>query len=747
MELLSPAGNIQNAYSAFKAGADAIYIGGKSFSARAAANNFTNEEIKEIVFFAHSIGKKVYVTLNTIIFQDEFFVAVEFANFLYSIDIDGIIIQDLGLARYLHKTLPLLPLNASTQLNCHNIDEAKALMEIGFKRIVMAREADIATIKEVKDLGVEVEVFAHGALCVSYSGNCLMSSLIGDRSGNRGRCAQPCRMRYKLLEDKKEIDDNFMISTKDLMTLDYLDEFIALGVDSIKIEGRLKSNEYIYSVTKAYRHSLDKCLLPHDKESLYKTFTREFTKGYVLGENPFNLLNTESSSHKGEVIGKVVRINKNRVTIRLDKPLHRLDGIRFLSKEQFGLAVEKMFLNKEAVEEAKKGDYIELINIEKADRLLNLEVIKTKDYLLNKEIEEQLKNNIKVPVKGKFFAFANAPISLTLSFNGHTVTVKGNNALEAENNGTSKERILEQLNKSGEYPYYIEDLETKMNKCFIPISHLNDLKRKAYQELLDSFKNEKEVNPLPYVNEYFEHVEINKSISAFVENIEQLETVNNNGLRAYHNKGDIYHLENRISHHINDDKPYNVIHFPIIKNSDNYLIASEHTNIVNSYAIDAYYSLGFNEIILSTELDQSSINALIKDYANRHGTIPNVGMLIYGKVDMMIMRSCPIGTHYKNKNIHCNRCHHQKYELQDHIGEKYTLIGDSNCNVRVLCNKCLYLFDRFYEIKDMGVTNIYLLFTDEGEERMEEILDDFNNKKDSFNRFKYTRGHYNKRPE
>ena len=175
MELLSPAGNLLSAYSAFKGGADAVYIGGKRFSARASADNFSDDDIKEIIFFAHSIGKKVYVTLNTLLFQDEFNDAVEFAKFLYSLDVDGIIIQDLGLAYYLHKILPDLPLNASTQLNCHNVKQAKALIKIGFKRIVLAREANLDVIRTVKNLGVEVEVFGHGALCVSYYGNCFLS--------------------------------------------------------------------------------------------------------------------------------------------------------------------------------------------------------------------------------------------------------------------------------------------------------------------------------------------------------------------------------------------------------------------------------------------------------------------------------------------------------------------------------------------------------------------------------------------
>ena len=248
MELLSPAGNYLSALCAFNAGADAIYLGGKAFSARMSADNFDDEEMKKIIAYAHLLNKKVFVTMNTLIYQDEFNKAVKYAEFLHQNNVDGLIIQDLGLAFYLHQVYPNLILHASTQLNCHNIDQANALKKIGFKRIVLAREAPLSLIKEVKAIGLEVEVFIHGALCVSFSGNCLMSSFIGDRSGNRGRCAQPCRMKYSLMKENEEITSSYMISTKDLNTLQYIDELKKENVDSLKIEGRLKQLEYVYLV-------------------------------------------------------------------------------------------------------------------------------------------------------------------------------------------------------------------------------------------------------------------------------------------------------------------------------------------------------------------------------------------------------------------------------------------------------------------------------------------------------------------
>lgn len=753
MELLSPAGNLISAYSAFKGGADAIYIGGKQFSARASADNFSNDEIKEIVFFAHSIGKKVYVTLNTLLFQDEFFDAVAFAKFLYKINVDGVIIQDLGLANYLHKTLPDLPLNASTQLNCHNLEQAKALIKIGFKRIVLAREVNLETAKAIKNLGVEVEVFGHGALCVSYSGNCLLSSFIGGRSGNRGRCAQPCRMRYDLLEDGVKIsEDSFAISTKDLMTINFMDKFIGAGIDSLKIEGRLKSNEYIYAVSKAYRHAIDAVVENKtnkdksvDIENLIKIFNRQFTRGYILDESPFKVINSATSSHQGEVIGKVIRINKNRVSILLKSQLNRLDGIRFNGKEQIGLTVEKMFLNKESVEAANNGQVIEIIGVENADKLNNLEVIKTKDYALTKQIENELKQQLKVKVVGKFFAVPNAPIALTLSFNNKEIMVKGDVALVAEGSGTTEERIADQLKKSGDYPYTVELKECKLQKCFIPISAINDLRNKAFEALKNALITTNKIKDNGYKNSEV-LLDYPCKTNFFVENSRQQAVVTDNDYFAYSQHGDVFKNNTRVTSNCEFNKPYEVVHFVVENRNNNYLIASQYCSITNSYSLDAFYELGFKECVLSPELDFESTNALISDFKTRHNALPNVGFIVYGKLDMMIMRSCPIGTVYKNKDIHCGKCHKNKYELVDRIGEKYHVIGDANCNVRILNNHPIYLFDRLDELSEIGVTNIWFVLTDEGEEKTSEIIARFENNKSEFDRFNFTRGHYNKRP-
>lgn len=753
MELLSPAGNLLAAYSAFKGGADAVYIGGKQFSARASADNFTNDEIKEITFYAHSIGKKVYVTLNTLLFQDEFFAAVEFAKFLYSIQIDGIIIQDLGLANYLHKTMPDLPLNASTQLNCHNIRQAEALVKLGFKRIVLARETNLEFAKRVKNLGVEVEVFGHGALCVSYSGNCLLSSFIGDRSGNRGRCAQPCRMQYDLLENNKVISNSsFAISTKDLMTLDHLQDFVDLEIDSLKIEGRLKSNEYIYTVSKAYRHAIDAAIrnknnpnIDIDKNELIKIFNRQFTKGYVLNESPFQLLNTQTSSHQGEQIGKVIKAEKGRISIQLFDSLHRLDGIRFNSKEQFGLTVEKMFLKKEPVEQAFKNQTIEIIGIEHCERFLNVDVIKTKDWLLNKKIQDELSKDLKVKINGDFYSHLGQPISLTIYYQDKVIKVDGNEPEIASGLGTTSERIISQLSKTGSYPYSFEDINVDIDKCFIQISELNNIRNKALEMLVNSFKIINNIDEISYNSNLKEQNNFLK-YGGFALNIEQEDVLLNSGFETYTNFGTDYINNNRVTKKEVFSASHEMMHFIIDNKEDNYLIASQYCNITNSYSLDVFFEMGFSECILSSELDYLSINSLINDFKNRHGFLPNTSIVMYGKLDMMIMRSCPIGTYYKNSQLKCNRCHKNNYELRDRTNELYPVVGDSECNTRILNNRPIYLLDRFEEMQEMGIFGYYFLFNFESKNEACSLIHEHLENNPHFSRFEHTRGHYQKRP-
>jgi len=251
VELLAPVGNMECLKAAINAGADAVYLSGINFGARSFAGNFTNSELVTAINTCHLYGVKVYVTVNTLIYDIETDRFMKYIDFLHKNNVDAVIMQDIGMIDLVRKTYPNLEIHASTQLHIHNLEGAKLCEELGIKRVVLARETPIKLIEEIKkNINIDIEIFVHGALCMSYSGQCLISALIGSRSGNRGTCAQICRMPYSLEIDNKIVENNqYLLSTKDLNTLENLDKIINSGVYSLKIEGRMKRPEYVYLIT------------------------------------------------------------------------------------------------------------------------------------------------------------------------------------------------------------------------------------------------------------------------------------------------------------------------------------------------------------------------------------------------------------------------------------------------------------------------------------------------------------------
>ncbi|MBC7960353.1 MAG: U32 family peptidase, partial [Vallitaleaceae bacterium] len=260
-ELLAPAGSYKALVAAVHAGCDAVYLGGSKFGARANAENFTNETLPQAIDFAHLHGVKVYYAANTLIKEEEMSDFLEQVHFLYKEGVDALIIQDLGVYQLLHETFPKLPLHASTQMTVHNLDGVQWLEKLGFERVVLSRELSLNEIEFIKKhSSIELECFIHGALCVCYSGQCLFSSLIGGRSGNRGTCAQPCRLPYDLYSENKKISsssDRFLLSPKDIQTLEILPALMKSGIHTFKIEGRMKNPNYVALMTALYRKYMD----------------------------------------------------------------------------------------------------------------------------------------------------------------------------------------------------------------------------------------------------------------------------------------------------------------------------------------------------------------------------------------------------------------------------------------------------------------------------------------------------------
>ena len=303
LELVAPAGDLDSFRLAVANGADAVYLGGKSFSARQYADNFDLGQLSSVIRLAHLHGVRVYVTMNTLLLQDEMEEAVAQARTLHEYGVDAVIIQDLGLLTRLRDSLPALRLHASTQMTVVNAATVQALARLGVCRVVLAREATEEEVRIMASLGSEVEVFVHGALCYSYSGQCLMSSIIGGRSGNRGRCAQPCRMEYRLTgPEGNDLAANVgphLLSPRDLSLLPHLPLLRNAGVHALKIEGRMKRPEYVGTVVRVYRHALDRLAerpeayapLPEELRDLEQVFNRSFTPGFFLGDQGPDYLN------------------------------------------------------------------------------------------------------------------------------------------------------------------------------------------------------------------------------------------------------------------------------------------------------------------------------------------------------------------------------------------------------------------------------------------------------------------------
>ena len=330
IELLAPAGNPDSLRAAVMNGANAVYVGGTEFSARKYAGNFSREQMTEAVTFSHAYGTKVFVTMNTLLTNDELEKALPYAEFLYETGVDAIIIQDLGLLKLLRRYIPDFELHASTQMTAHNLDGVNLLYSMGCKRVVLSRELNLSEIKYIADnTDAELEVFIHGALCIGFSGQCLLSSMLGGRSGNRGSCAQPCRKKYCL-------DNNSMaynLSTKDLSSKDFIQNIIETGVTSLKIEGRMKRPEYVASVVGVYRRAIDGCSKEDDNRRLLQSFNRGgFTSGYFIERQGEAMMSRERPKNWGTYLGRVISSSDRFASIRLEQDLTVGDGVEVFNK-------------------------------------------------------------------------------------------------------------------------------------------------------------------------------------------------------------------------------------------------------------------------------------------------------------------------------------------------------------------------------------------------------------------------------
>ncbi len=505
-ELLAPVGSWEALVAAVQNGADAVYVGGKMFNARQFANNFDNDEMARAVDYAHIRGTKVYVTVNTLVADHELSELVPYLRFLYETGVDAIIVQDLGVVRVAAKILPELTLHASTQMTMHNSAGVNLMKEAGFKRVVLAREMALEEIKEIKQkTGVEIEIFVHGALCISYSGQCLMSSMIGGRSGNRGRCAQPCRLPYNMVDTKgQQILDpdkvgKYLLSPRDLRLLYQIPKLSEAGINSLKIEGRMKRPEYVATVTRVYRAALDRYaeapfsfeVLPEEEKQLTQIFNRDFSAAYFTGLRGSDIMSYKRPNNRGIKIGRIAGFNraKGQVEIQLEDELSVGDGIEVWVSEggRQGIVVSQLFQKGNPVEKAFAGQVVTVPlkgKVRMGDR-----VFKTHDQELMNTAQLTFtspKETKKLPIAVQVRAALGEPLTISVEdTDGNKALVSTNFiAVEAINQPISEEKVRKQIERMGNTPFQVGSLEIKIDgNIMVPLGEINDARRRALEIL------------------------------------------------------------------------------------------------------------------------------------------------------------------------------------------------------------------------------------------------------------------------
>jgi len=768
-EVLSPVGSIDSFYAAINSGCDAIYLAGNNYGARKAIDKFDIYEIKKMTEVAHKYNVKVYITVNTLIFDDEIDELLKYTDELYLNNVDAFIIQDLGLIELFSNRYKDLDLHISTQRNTVNIEEIKYYERFkNIKRVVLARETSIDIIKEIKkNTNLEIEVFVHGAICMCYSGECLFSSLIFNRSGNRGECAQPCRLKYSLKENDNILSkDTYLLSPKELNTIEYIDKLLEIGVDSLKIEGRIKSPEYVSFVTEMYKEKVKnkyKKITDIEKEIFKRVYNRSFTKGYLFNEDSNNIVNTFRPNHLGIKLGTVLDQFSSSLVIKLENKLTRLDGLRILrnNKEDIGITVDKIYKGNIEVNEASSGDIvrIESYKIKKDDYKGSLVLV-----TYSKSISEQLKSKIdneikidKIPLNLKLELRLNEYPKLTDTIKN--IYVIGDNKVStALSKPLEYDTINKQLDRFKETPYFLNSLKVEMDKnVFIPLGLLNNLRRELIEKLE---KTKEEYNRS--INKIFQikNFNIKKTNDVFIgiNTLEQFKASYKLGYKKYYindlklykklkEEYDdlilIYELDRVVYKYPNIDlNTISVNEIGSITKYNNELYSSSYLNCTNIYACYNLIKAGIKKISLSYELNENNILSFNKKYEETFKTAPNLEIVLYDRCDLMVMKYCLIRHHYKNDKG-CKLCTKNVYNLIDRNNESIRVLGTHECGNILLNPKILCLFKYKDELLNSGITNFRINFTVESEEEVLNVLTHYNENL-ALEGKEYTFGRFNK---
>lgn len=761
-ELLAPAGSMESLKAAVNNGCDAVYLGGKEFSARQYAGNFSIEEMEEACDYCHLRGVKVYVTVNTVYKEKELKGFLSFIEKLYHLGVDALIMQDTGAAKLVRKHFPDFPLHASTQMTSNSLADVNYWYSQGFEKVVLSRELTLPEIRHiVENTEAEIETFIHGALCVCYSGQCIMSSMLGGRSGNRGRCAQTCRLPYALYHGYDKVEEGYLLSPKDVATITILPQLIEAGIASLKIEGRMKNPEYVAGVTKIYRKYID-LYLEHpekyevsldDMKELTQLFNRGgFTEGYYTSLGGLDMMSVERPKTWGLKVGIVDKYlpQHKKVVIRTREPLVPGDGIEVWTSRgpHVGCQVTKHSKAGEVITLTLEGD------IEKNDV-----VYRTYGKALYDALQKTWeKDTRKLPIWGILKAKENEPLALQLWDNrGSSVYITGEVVEKAGNRPLTEEALRQQAEKMGATPFVFAELNVEMDEnIYIGISAINRLRREAAEALEQAILKKtkrKEEKAGSLAEKKPERNLLKKRLTVLVQNLEQFDAaVRQKGVERIYLESTASVAENlenilekchqnhiacfvalpRVDREREEDakRLERYLQSPIdgflvraagqlgmVLGSGKKIVTDYNLNVVNGESISFWKEQGADEICLSVENNLQEI----REMADR-----DCEMIVYGYLPLMTTQQCPIGNYAggKTNGQYCTKRYHEDlYFLRDRKGEKFPLMTDcERCVCSILNGKPLFTLKFYDEILENAVGSVRLQFTKEGPGRTERII-------------------------
>ncbi len=728
-EILAPVGNYSMLKAGIAAGASCFYLALDDFGARAYAENFTLDNIKDVIDYIHLFDKKVFITMNILIKDTEITKAISYVEKLYEYGVDGLIIQDLGFFSIIKDKVPAMALHASTQMAVREYNGAKYLKDLGFDRIVIAREAPIEEIKKIASLKVETEVFVHGSLCVSYSGECLMSSYFGGRSANRGRCAGPCRQKYELISNDKTLGKDYYLSMKDLSTIDKLDELLSIGIDCLKIEGRMKTPEYVYTTVKNYKSKIDKNI--YNKDELLDSSNRGYTKGFIFDQNSNYVLLKDDTNHRS--IGKIKDSNLGKYFIS-NSFLYVGDNLEITTEKGKKLP----FTTTKAY---KKGDKVLLEKYK--DALVNSDVLLLNSTKIKDSLNEGLNSYKSLPVKIDFIASVGEYPKLTMSYKDKKVSyVHDVICEEAKNISLTEDSIRENLNKFNDEIFTPSKININIkDNIFLRKKDINKCRRESIallkNTILEDYHRDSIDITIPKLRNNKES-KVEKNIELLTNNISKnlLEDFDNIYLRSYDREYKNFNLYLNLDSHdeynidglINYLKKYNFkgvifnnyrdLNFIEDFRNNGFLIRiGRYLNVFNSYTLD-FYSDFAERICISSEADL--------DFINKNSEIYPLEVLAYGRVELMNMRHCPFSTIKKCDLKGCPTCKFKEGKLKSVDGATMKVIRYGNYT-KIYPDKATN-FDKTKFNKNVSV--LYSVMSDE----------DLFNEKSAKNRNSYTKG-------